>query len=228
MRSRTITVAALSLAALFLLAACGDDGGSESASADEYCRLSAQLNQSQTVPTDDELDALVEAAPSEIRDDVETLVESIAEGEPLEGIAEAEANVTRFEEENCGGDLAGGGDDENGDSGAPAVVTFDSPSNGDTVSNPVVIEPNVVRAEIAPAASSGPGQGHYHVTIDEDCVASGRTIPADDDHVHFGDGSTTLELPDLEPGEHTLCLQLGDGQHQAFGAAQTITVTVEG
>ena len=35
-------------------------------------------------------------------------------------------------------------------------------------------------------------------------------IPADKNYVHFGDGSSTLNL---EPGEHTLQLLLGDYLH---------------
>lgn len=125
------------------------------------------------------------------------------------------------------GDDDDGGESASEDGVAPAIVTFDSPSDGDTVSNPVTIEPNVVGAEIAAAAESGEGQGHYHVMIDTECLANGDAIPSDDAHVHFGDGSTTLELPELESGDHTLCLQLGDSEHRAFGAASTIAIEVE-
>ncbi|WP_114594048.1 DUF4399 domain-containing protein [Euzebya pacifica] len=40
------------------------------------------------------------------------------------------------------------------------------------------------------------------------------------------DGSTSAEL-ELEPGEHTLCLQDGDGEHTALDLTDEITVTVE-
>lgn len=227
MRTRFISLVALPLSALLLVAACGDGGENGSASVEDYCRLSAQLNASASRPSDDQLDALVNAAPDEVRNDVKILVESLRADVPADGLGEAGANVTRFEEEHCGGDLAAGSGGTQ-DGGAPALVTFLSPANGAVVSNPIVIKPNVVRAEIAPAAQSGAGQGHYHVTIDEDCVPSGRTIPSDANHVHYGDGSSALKLPHLSPGRHTLCLQLGDGQHRAFGAVSTITVVVEG
>lgn len=53
----------------------------------------------------------------------------------------------------------------------------------------------------------------------------GKTIPKDDQHQHFGDGSTEAEL-ELEPGEHTLCLQFADGAHVATGLTDEVTVTV--
>lgn len=225
---RTRTAATVVCAGALLLAACGD-ADTESASAEEYCQLAAQLNAAEQEPTEEQLDQIVDLAPAEIRDEVETLVVALRTGEFTDQVREAEADLTDWEEENCGRDLAGGGGEEgDGQSGAPAVVTFESPRNGDTVSNPVIVEPNVVRATIAPAAESGPGEGHYHVMIDTECLPSGDTIPSDAQHVHFGDGRTTLDLPPLEPGEHTLCLQLGDGQHRAFGAASTITIQVEG
>lgn len=214
--------------ALLLAAACGG-AGTESASAEEYCQLAAQLDAAGQEPTEEQLDQIVDLAPAAIRDEVETLVAALGTGEFTDQVAKAEADLTAWEEENCDREPAGdAGEEVGGQSGAPAVVTFESPRNGDIVSNPVVVEPNVVRATIAPAAESGPGEGHYHVMIDTECLPSGDTIPSDAQHLHFGDGRTTLELPALEPGEHTLCLQLGDGQHRAFGAASTITIRVEG
>ncbi len=58
-------------------------------------------------------------------------------------------------------------------------------------------------------------------------VTPGETIPADDAHVHYGDGATAAQL-ELSPGEHTLCLQAGDGTHTALDLTDEITFTVEG
>lgn len=110
---------------------------------------------------------------------------------------------------------------------AEGSVSFDSPSDGDTVSSPVTLEMSAEGVTVEPAdAGVNEGAGHLHVMVDTDCVPAGQAIPKDDSHVHFGDGSTTGEL-ELEPGEHTLCLQLADGDHVATDITDEITITVE-
>lgn len=114
-----------------------------------------------------------------------------------------------------------GGDD------AAASVAFDRPSDGDSVQSPVTVEMAAEGVTIEPAdAGVNEGAGHFHVIIDAGCVQPGEVIPKDDTHHHFGDGSTTTEL-ELEPGEHTLCLQLATGDHVATDLTDTITVTVD-
>lgn len=71
------------------------------------------------------------------------------------------------------------------------------------------------------------GAGHFHVLIDTSQVEPGETIPNDDQHLHFGDGSEHGVL-DLEPGDHELTLQMGDGEHTAVALTDTQSVTVEG
>ncbi len=59
-------------------------------------------------------------------------------------------------------------------------------------------------------------------------MTAGEAIPKDDNHQHFGDGSTEADL-ELAAGTHTLCLQAADGAHVALvgdGMTQQITVTV--
>jgi hypothetical protein len=70
--------------------------------------------------------------------------------------------------------------------------------------------------------------GHLHIMIDTPCLAAGEVIPKDDNHRHFGDGSTEADL-ELSSGTHTLCLQAADGVHIALegeGMAHEISVTV--
>jgi hypothetical protein len=59
--------------------------------------------------------------------------------------------------------------------------------------------------------------GHHHLLIDTALTPeqAKEPIPADDHHVHFGDGQTetTVTLP---PGRHTLQLVLGDWSHVPF------------
>lgn len=110
--------------------------------------------------------------------------------------------------------------------GEESSVAFETPKDGETVSSPVQVEMAPSGFDVVPSAESGEGQGHFHVMVDTDCAPEGATIPNDDQHLHFGDGSTTTEI-ELEPGEHTLCLQAGDQAHNAFGTTDEITITVE-
>ena len=71
--------------------------------------------------------------------------------------------------------------------------------------------------------------GHHHLLIDTDLPDPGLPIPKDDNHVHFGDGSTETEIT-LEPGEHTLQLMLGDHLHIPHDppvTSEQITISVE-
>ena len=73
------------------------------------------------------------------------------------------------------------------------------------------------------------GAGHYHIAIDGECLEPGIVIPTADPWIHFGDGSDSIEL-ELPPGEHYLCLQIGDGEHRTLdepGLSQYIMVHVE-
>ncbi len=78
---------------------------------------------------------------------------------------------------------------------------------------------------IEPAGEVHPDAGHFHVIADHGCVATGQAIPKDADHVHFGKAQMDGKIY-LEPGKHTLCLQVGDGAHMALPITDTVTVTV--
>lgn len=123
-------------------------------------------------------------------------------------------------------------DEEPAEQPADGQATFVSPTDGDTVTSPFSVEMEATDVEIVPADAVAPGEGHFHIVVDAGCVEDGEAIPGPGDdaqadgYYHFGDGSTETEL-DLEPGEHELCLQLGDGEHHAFGGTDVITVTVE-
>lgn len=120
----------------------------------------------------------------------------------------------------CGSDAndAGGGDDS-------ASVTVVSPGDGETVESPVTLEMTADDFVIEPAGEVRDGAGHLHAMIDVPCVDAGEIIPMDESHVHYGDGATTDTL-ELEPGEHTICVQAGDGVHTALDLTDTVTFTV--
>ncbi len=109
-----------------------------------------------------------------------------------------------------------------------ASVKFAGIADGDTVASPVTVSFEATGFEIVAAGSAGDSAtaGHMHVMVDTDCVATGELIVADDNHIHFGDGSTSADL-DLAAGEHTLCLQAGDDEHNALDVTDVITITVE-
>lgn len=118
-----------------------------------------------------------------------------------------------------------GGDDDS--AAEAAAVFFDEPAAGATVTSPVSVEMEASNLTIEAAGGATEGAGHMHIMVDVPCVTPGETIPADDAHVHYGDGATAAQL-ELSPGEHTLCPQAGDGTHTALDLTDEITFTVEG
>lgn len=112
---------------------------------------------------------------------------------------------------------------------AGARVYFVSPADGDTVTNPITVEFGIEGMTIARAGVEQAGSGHHHLIIDAGLPDTSMPIPANENYVHFGDGSTSTELT-LEPGEHTLQLLLGDHLHVPHDppvASEVITITVE-
>lgn len=110
-----------------------------------------------------------------------------------------------------------------------ASVYFIAPEDGATVTNPVQIEFGITGMTVKPAGVDEPFSGHHHLLIDTQLPPLNQPIPADDNHIHFGDGSTSTEVT-LEPGEHTLLLLLGDHRHIPHDppvTSATITITVE-
>lgn len=112
---------------------------------------------------------------------------------------------------------------------AGASVFFISPVGGDTVTSPVSIEFGIDGMSVVAAGVNDPQSGHHHLLVDTDLPDLGLPVPADAQHIHFGDGSTSTEL-NLEPGEHSLQLLLGDHLHIPHSppvASEVITITVE-
>lgn len=110
-----------------------------------------------------------------------------------------------------------------------ARVFFISPADGDTVTSPVRIEFGIEGMTVAPAGDDTPHSGHHHLLIDTGLPELGMPIPADANHVHFGDGRTETEI-ELEPGQHTLQMLLGDHLHIPHDpplVSEPITINVE-
>ena len=114
-------------------------------------------------------------------------------------------------------------------------VFFIEPKNGATVTSPLHMKFGSEGVEIAAVppgdltkAQVRPGKAHYHVGIDQSCLAPGKTIvKGTPSWVHFGDGKDVFDTQ-LTPGKHKLALQLGDDMHDTLpGTCQEITVTVK-
>ena len=110
-----------------------------------------------------------------------------------------------------------------------ARVFFVTPADGDTVSNPVTIEFGSDGVSITKAGDNQPASGHHHLIIDAELPDVSLPIPANDNYIHFGDGSSRTERT-LAPGTHTLQLLLGDHLHIPHNppiVSDVITITVE-
>ncbi len=110
-----------------------------------------------------------------------------------------------------------------------ARVFFITPNDGESVSNPFRIAFGIEGMSVVKAGSNQPESGHHHLLIDTGLPDPALPVPADANHKHFGDGSTSTEIS-LEPGQHSLQLLLADHLHIPHDppvASDVITVTVE-
>lgn len=108
---------------------------------------------------------------------------------------------------------------------AGAFVEITSPANGSTVSGPVTLTFVAKRIATRPAGQPTAGEGHHHLIIDTVPPAMGETIPADDQHVHFGKAQTQATL-NLSPGVHTITAQFADGLHRSYGPILSDTIVI--
>ena len=119
---------------------------------------------------------------------------------------------------------------ESADDSAPRVY-FEGLENHDTIPSLVTLNFAAENFTIEPVGDGAinEGAGHYHIAIDGECLEPGIVIPTAAPWIHFGDGSSSIEI-ELDPGEHYLCLQIGDGEHRTLDEAelsQYIMVHVE-
>lgn len=112
---------------------------------------------------------------------------------------------------------------------AEATVYFVSPADGASVTSPVTVRFGLRGMGVAPAGVEAPNTGHHHLLINVDALPpEGQPLPATDQIRHFGAGQTETAL-ELEPGEYTLQLVLGDHlhiPHQPPVRSTPITITV--
>ncbi len=97
------------------------------------------------------------------------------------------------------------------------------------VSSPVTVQFDLQAMTLAPAGDATPNTGHHHLLVDVPPPDLGQVIPKDAQHLHFGQGQETAEIT-LAPGQHTLQLLLGDGNHVPHNPpvlSPPITITVQ-
>jgi hypothetical protein len=103
-----------------------------------------------------------------------------------------------------------------------------SPTNGSIVTSPVVFRFGIEGYTLAAAGTYEANTGHHHLFIDTPLPALDKRIPSDANHKHFGNAQKSGRI-ELEPGEHTLQLVLGDGNHVPHATAivsEPIVITV--
>ena len=141
----------------------------------------------------------------------------------------------------CGGDESAENETAAARSGAAAMprnqaapgaaVFIITPQDGATVTSPVTVKFGVSGIAIQPAGTRVENSGHHHLLIDTALANPDLPIPSDAQHLHFGKGQTEASV-ELDAGEHTLQLVLGDVNHvphqpPVMSAPVKITVVAE-
>jgi len=109
-----------------------------------------------------------------------------------------------------------------------AQVYIVQPEDGATVESPVTVVFGLKGMGVAPAGVAKEGTGHHHLIVNAPLPPMDAPIPSDENYLHFGGGQTQTTI-ELEPGEHTLQLLVGDLNHYPHEPAimsEQITVTV--
>ena len=105
-------------------------------------------------------------------------------------------------------------------------VYFKNLKDGDVVSSPVKVKMGIKGMEVEPAGKINAGKGHHHIIVNGLSLPSGKVVPADKQHIHFGKGQTEAEL-ELKPGSYRLTLQFADGAHRSYGAKWSKTIQIK-
>ena len=91
-------------------------------------------------------------------------------------------------------------------------VFFIEPSDGDLVDQTFEVVFGISGMTLSPAGTYEIGTGHHHLIIDAPLPDLTMPVPATKNHLHFGKAQDRVKIT-LEPGQHTLQMILGDGNH---------------
>lgn len=115
---------------------------------------------------------------------------------------------------------------------AGAAVYFIALEDGAVVESPFRVRFGLTGMGVAPAGVEKANTGHHHLLMNTEPPQGedlDYSIPADDNHRHFGGGQTEA-MVDLPPGKHTLQLLLGDQNHIPHNPpvmSSKLTITVK-
>jgi hypothetical protein len=108
----------------------------------------------------------------------------------------------------------------------PTGVFFLVPHEGAEVTSPVHIQFGINGMAVAPAGEVKKGSGHHHLIINGGPIDEGAAVPANETHIHYGQGQTDAKL-ELEPGEYTLTMQFANGTHLSYGAPMSAKISIK-
>lgn len=106
---------------------------------------------------------------------------------------------------------------------------FITPGHGAVVESPVTVKFGLKNFGVAPAGVEKTKTGHHHLIVNAELPPMDQPIPANDNYIHFGGGQTETTI-ELEPGEHTLQLLMGNHMHIPHKipvVSEKITITVK-
>lgn len=101
-------------------------------------------------------------------------------------------------------------------------VEINSPAEGAQVrGNVVELDVEAEGIEITDDEGDTSGTtGHFHVFVDEDPVATGETLSAGPNEIHFTE--SPVKVPGLSVGKHRLTVVLSDGTEMRLGRASDV------
>ena len=104
-------------------------------------------------------------------------------------------------------------------------VSLLEPADGATVGTTFKVRFGVKGMAVAPAGDIVKDSGHNHLLINRMPVATGESVPFDDNHRHFGAGQSEAMIT-LPPGQYKLTSQFANGAHQSYGASMSSTIQI--
>ena len=219
---------------LLLLAACGTENPEPGPTPTAIPAFTPVVNTPAPPPTDtpeaEPTAAEAEATTAEEASTAATAAEEPATDEETAADGEDGAENGATDEVAASEESAGDGDAAAADSAAEPRVFFQQPTNNAVIPVTSTVVMGFEGVLLEPSGDVVDGSGHMHILVDTDFIEPGNVIPADSQHIHFGDASTTAELV-LSPGSHTLRLQFANGAHIALEGDQyraEIVVSVHG
>ena len=109
-----------------------------------------------------------------------------------------------------------------------ASVYIVSPADGAELTSPVTVVFGLKGMGVAPAGVDREKTGHHHLLVDQETLPKLDAVMGNPP-LHFGGGQTETTF-ELEPGEHTLQLILGNYIHVPFNPmvlSEKITIMVK-